>query len=83
MQLAFNLQTGDQVAINFIERGAHMQRIVARELLNQRLCALHPHIVQLKVRLRRPLLLACTEHHVRQRRGCCIADHSVMICISC
>ena len=51
VQLAFNLETGDQVAIKFIERGAHMQRIVARELLNHRLCALHPHIVQLKVRL--------------------------------
>ena len=50
MQLAFNLETGEQVAIKFIERGAHMQRIVARELLNHRLCALHPHIVQLKVR---------------------------------
>ena len=55
VQLAFNLETGDQVAIKFIERGAHMQRIVARELLNHRLCALHPHIVQLKVRLQQPL----------------------------
>ena len=50
VQLAYNLQTGEQCAIKFIERGHHMQRIVARELLNQRMCALHPHIVQLKVR---------------------------------
>ena len=50
MQLAYNLQTGEQVAIKFIERGIQMQRIVARELLNHRMCALHPHIVQLKVR---------------------------------
>ena len=50
VQLAYNLQTGEQVAIKFIERGIQMQRIVARELLNHRMCALHPHIVQLKVR---------------------------------
>jgi serine/threonine-protein kinase SRK2 len=48
VQLAYNLQTGEQVAIKFIERGIQMQRIVARELLNHRMCALHPHIVQLK-----------------------------------
>jgi hypothetical protein len=53
VQLAYNLQTGEQVAIKFIERGIQMQRIVARELLNHRMCALHPHIVQLKVRTRR------------------------------
>ena len=53
VQLAYNLQTGEQVAIKFIERGIQMQRIVARELLNHRMCALHPHIVQLKVRNRR------------------------------
>ncbi len=49
VQLAYNLQTGEQCAIKFIERGIQMQRIVARELLNHRMCALHPHIVQLKV----------------------------------
>lgn len=48
VQLAFNLETGEQVAIKFIERGPHIQRTVARELLNHRLCALHPHIIQLK-----------------------------------
>lgn len=52
VQLAYNLLTGEQVAIKFIERGIQMQRIVARELLNHRMCALHPHIVQLKVRVR-------------------------------
>jgi serine/threonine-protein kinase SRK2 len=60
VQLAFNLDTGEQVAIKFIERGAHMQRIVARELLNHRLCALHPHIVQLKVRLDYPAYLCAS-----------------------
>ena len=69
VQLAFNLETGEQVAIKFIERGAHMQRIVARELLNHRLCALHPHIVQLKVRLVRGSCI-CTLAHVVDTKRC-------------
>jgi len=83
VQLAFNLETGDQVAIKFIERGAHMQRIVARELLNHRLCALHPHIVQLKVRLQHPVLMSLRKRHVCQCRGCCGAGPSPFrFCIS-
>jgi len=39
------------VAIKFLERGGNAsQRVIARELLNHRECALHPNIVQLKVR---------------------------------
>lgn len=66
MQLAFNLETGEQVAIKFIERGPHIQRTVARELLNHRLCALHPHIIQLKVR---PLTTTLGFEHVPQKGG--------------
>ena len=51
VQLALDRETEEQVAIKFIERAGHTsQRIIARELLNHRECAMHPHIVQLKVR---------------------------------
>ena len=50
VQLAENTQTGEIVAIKFLERGGNAsQRVIARELLNHRECALHPNIVQLKV----------------------------------
>lgn len=50
VQLALNTQTNEQVAIKFLERGGgSSQRVIARELLNHRECALHPNIVQLKV----------------------------------
>eukprot|EP00208_Stichococcus_sp_RCC1054_P006645 CAMPEP_0206137726 /NCGR_PEP_ID=MMETSP1473-20131121/2795_1 /ASSEMBLY_ACC=CAM_ASM_001109 /TAXON_ID=1461547 /ORGANISM="Stichococcus sp, Strain RCC1054" /LENGTH=349 /DNA_ID=CAMNT_0053530941 /DNA_START=308 /DNA_END=1357 /DNA_ORIENTATION=- len=49
VQLALDTETDEQVAIKFIERGGRTsQRIIARELLNHRECAMHPHIVQLK-----------------------------------
>lgn len=49
MQLALNAKTQEQVAIKFLERGGGAsQRVIARELLNHRECALHPNIVQLK-----------------------------------
>ena len=51
VQLAIDRETSEQVAIKFIERAGHTsQRIIARELLNHRECAMHPHIIQLKVR---------------------------------
>ena len=51
VQLAENTETGEIVAIKFLERGGNAsQRVIARELLNHRECALHPNIVQLKVR---------------------------------
>lgn len=50
VQLAENMETGEIVAIKFLERGGSAsQRVIARELLNHRECALHPNIVQLKV----------------------------------
>lgn len=50
MQLAIDRETQEQVAIKFIERdGNTSQRIIARELLNHRECAMHPHIIQLRV----------------------------------
>jgi hypothetical protein len=50
VQLALDTETDEQVAIKFIERGGRTsQRIIARELLNHRECAMHPHIIQLKV----------------------------------
>ena len=35
-----------QVAIKFVERGAGITKNVVREILNHRLCSLHPHIIQ-------------------------------------
>jgi hypothetical protein len=52
VQLALDKRTNEQVAIKFLERGGGAsQRVIARELLNHRECALHPNIVQLKVPL--------------------------------
>lgn len=49
VQLVLDTETDEQVAIKFIERGGRTsQRIIARELLNHRECAMHPHIIQLK-----------------------------------
>jgi len=49
VQLALDMDTGNQVAIKFIPRGPNMQtKSILRELLNQRLCLQHPHIVQLE-----------------------------------
>ena len=50
MQLALDHHTGKEVAIKFIRHGPGFEsRIVARELINQRMCYAHPHIVQLQV----------------------------------
>ena len=49
VQLAYNMETGERVAIKFIHREPDVSHNVTRELLNHRLCALHPHIIQLKV----------------------------------
>ena len=49
MQLAENRQTGEQVAVKFIRcTSRSAQRVIARELLNHRLCDMHPHIIQLR-----------------------------------
>ena len=50
MQLALDHHTGKEVAIKFIRHGPGFESwIVARELINQRMCYAHPHIVQLQV----------------------------------
>lgn len=53
MQLALDRSNGEHVAIKFLARfGTDFDaRTVARELANHKMCAGHPHIVQLKVRL--------------------------------
>ena len=51
VQLALDRSTGMHVAIKFLARfgGEFDARTVARELANHKMCAGHPHIVQLKV----------------------------------
>ena len=51
VQLALDRSTGRHVAIKFLARfgGDFDARTVARELANHKMCAGHPHIVQLKV----------------------------------
>jgi serine/threonine-protein kinase SRK2 len=50
--LAVDMTTGQQLAIKFISRGRQHVDVnmkeISRELLNQRMCALHPNIVQLR-----------------------------------
>lgn len=48
VQLALDLQTNSQVAIKFIERGGGVSKSVLREILNHRLCVVHPNIVQFR-----------------------------------
>lgn len=49
VELALDMKTGEQVAIKFIRRGHNMKTThILREVLNQRLCAHHPHIVHLR-----------------------------------
>ena len=51
VQLAFNRETQEQVAIKFLLRGNTFNApSIVRELQNHRLCHLHPHIVPLRVR---------------------------------
>jgi serine/threonine-protein kinase SRK2 len=38
--------TGVQVAIKFLERGPGVNKSVLREILNHRLCVVHPNIVK-------------------------------------
>ena len=53
MQLALDKRSQQQVAIKFLARtGPEFDaRTIARELVNHKMCALHPHIVQLQVRV--------------------------------
>ena len=48
VQLCYDTHAKQEVAIKFVERGAGITKNVVREILNHRLCSLHPHIVQFK-----------------------------------
>ena len=51
VQLALNKDTGKKVAVKFLELSGDLDaRAVMAELLAQRRCRLHPHIMQLQVR---------------------------------
>ena len=58
VQLALDLHTNSQVAIKFIERGGGVSKSVLREILNHRLCVVHPNIVQFREVFLSPLHLA-------------------------
>ncbi len=60
MQLAEDTATGERVAIKFIPRLGFDELTVAREVLNQRACALHPNIIQLQVGVQPPRWPGCT-----------------------
>lgn len=47
-----------QVAIKFLERGAGVNKSVLREILNHRLCVVHPNIVQFREVFLTPVHLA-------------------------
>lgn len=46
VRLALDVRTGQLVAIKFLNYVANLKQRIGREILNQRLCAVHPHIVQ-------------------------------------
>lgn len=48
VHLALNTETSEKVAIKKIPRGDEISKYIEREILNQRLCGLHPHIVKFK-----------------------------------
>jgi len=48
VQLANDTRKDEPVAIKFLERGAGVNKSVLREILNHRLCVVHPNIVQFK-----------------------------------
>lgn len=49
VQLAVDTTNGEQVAIKFVKLDRLDVHLVTREVVNQRACARHPHIVQLHV----------------------------------
>ncbi|KAK9804863.1 hypothetical protein WJX72_008981 [[Myrmecia] bisecta] len=46
VQLAEHRRTGEHVAIKFIPQGSESVKRAEKEILNMRLCNLHPHIIQ-------------------------------------
>jgi len=48
VQLCRDAACGKHVACKFVERGPGITKNVVREILNHRLCSLHPHIIQFR-----------------------------------
>ncbi|KAK9805164.1 hypothetical protein WJX72_003078 [[Myrmecia] bisecta] len=46
VQLAEHRRTGEHIAIKFIPQGSESVKRAEKEILNMRLCNLHPHIIQ-------------------------------------
>lgn len=55
---AQDVETGENVAIKFLERGKTLGKMVEREILSHRLCSAHPHIVRFKELFLTPRYLA-------------------------
>jgi hypothetical protein len=69
VQLALDTATGEAVAVKFISRTSGFNAQAAgRELLNQRACAGHRHVVQLQVPC------CCCRSTVRRRAACAGQD---------
>lgn len=56
--LALDIRSNEQVAIKFLERGVGVNKSVLREILNHRLCVVHPNIVQFREVFLTPVHLA-------------------------
>ncbi|KAL3143836.1 hypothetical protein ABBQ32_003661 [Trebouxia sp. C0010 RCD-2024] len=58
VHLVLDRRTNEQVAMKFMERGPGVSKSVLREILNHRLCVVHPSIVQFKEVFLTPKYLA-------------------------
>lgn len=58
VMLAHDSETGEEVAIKFLERGKTLGKMVEREILSHRLCSAHPHIVRFQELFLTPRYLA-------------------------
>ncbi len=58
VHLVLDRRTNERVAIKFLERGPGVSKSVLREILNHRLCVVHPSIVQFKEVFLTPKYLA-------------------------
>ncbi|KAK9827959.1 hypothetical protein WJX81_001199, partial [Elliptochloris bilobata] len=56
--LAQDVRIKESVAIKFLERGSGVNKSVLREILNHRLCVVHPNIVQFREIFLTPVHLA-------------------------
>lgn len=64
VQLARNVETGEIVAIKFMERVLRNKTVILRELINLSECGQHPNVVQLKEILLMPHHLAIVMEYV-------------------